>query len=798
MFLESSPGFRKSTPSTLSVRRIAATLILTLAAGICGGCAGLPSGINSSSLAPSKSSTVQISLTPTTVSVRPGAQQQFSATLTATSNTAVVWHATAGTISTSGLFTAPQVSAATKITVTATSVADSSASASSSVSVTPAVKLSMQSAKLPAGIAGTPYSTNLMVTGGTAPYIYQIASGALPEGFYLDRNSGLISGMTLQSGSFAFTASVTDAQSVKVSASMNLTISISTGGNFDGPAELPRVYIQSDLANTPAPGSVISVPKTGNFQQALNQANCGDTISLQAGATYAGQFSLPAKGCDDGHWIIIRTSAPDSALPPEGTRVSPCYAGVTSLPARPPFNCTSSNNVMAKIEFPGTGSGPIIFSNGATHYRFIGLEITRTPSTSVVFNLAVRDTRANASADHLIFDRCWIHGTPQDETERGVMMSGTQYTAVVDSYFSDFHCVAISGSCVDSQAVAGGAGTIAMGPFKIVNNFLEAASESILMGGSAATATPADLEIRHNHMFKPMIWKKGQPGYVGGRDGNPFIVKNLFELKNAQRVLLEGNILENTWGGFSQTGFGMVITPKNQAIGTGNVCPLCKVTDITIRYSTISHVASGLQLGNGDSSNGGVALAGERYSIHDLTIDDIDPVTYEGFGLFAQVSMGPGAPVLQDVTINHVTAFQPGVMLNIGDDLAVNPQMRNFVYTNNLVNAGPEPTKTTGNGGAADCAYTGVPNIVLQKCFQTYLFSHNAVVATPSNRPATQYPAGNFFPVSMSTVDFVNYAHGNGGNYRLSNSSQYKNAGTDGKDLGADIVAVEAAIAGNQ
>lgn len=68
----------------------------------------------------------------------------------------------------------------------------------------------------------------------------------------------------------------------------------------------------------------------------------------------------------------------------------------------------------------------------------------------------------------------------------------------------------------------------------------------------------------------------------------------------------------------------------------------------------------GLVLGNGLSDDGGAALDGGRYSIHDATIDDIDPVKYEGYGVFAQVSTGQGAPILHDVAINHVTAFQPG------------------------------------------------------------------------------------------------------------------------------------------
>ena len=99
-----------------------------------------------------------------------------------------------------------------------------------------------------------------------------------------------------------------------------------------------------------------------------------------------------------------------------------------------------------------------------------------------------------------------------------------------------------------------------MGPYKIADNFLEAAGENILFGGGGAAATPADIQISHNHMFKPTTWMKGQAGYIGGTTGNPFIVKNLFELKNAQRVLIEGNIMENSWGGFTQVGFAIVLT----------------------------------------------------------------------------------------------------------------------------------------------------------------------------------------------------------------------------------------------
>jgi hypothetical protein len=787
MFLESSPDYQHGKASASFSKQVGTAILLSALACLSLGCA-----VISGNQSASNPSNPTINLSPATATISSGSKQQFSATQTSTSNTAVTWQASAGTISSSGLFTAPSVTSSSKVTVTATSAADGTKTATSEVTVVPLIKLAFTIRTVPAGTAGTPYSSSLSATGGTAPYLWQITAGSLPLGLSLDKTSGLVSGITSKSGSFSFTASVTDARSTSASTSLSLAINQSTTGNFDGPAELPRVYVQSALANTPAPGSVISVTKGGNFQQALDSAKCGDTITLQAGAVFTGSFQIPAQSCDDAHWIIVRSSAPDSSLPPEGKRISPCYAGITSLPGRPPFNCAVTNNVLAKLQFSGVGSGPITFQNGASHYRFIGLEITRSPATGVVYNLAFNQGNA---ADHIIFDRSWLHGTAQDETERGIMLSGTTYAAIVDSYFSDFHCVSITGVCVDAQAIAGGLGNLTSGPFKIVDNFLEASGECILLGGDTATMTPTDIEIRRNHMFKPMTWMQGQPGYVGGVDGNPFIVKNLFELKNAQRVLFEANVLEHTWGGFSQAGFGILLTPKNQAIGSGNVCPSCQVTDVTIRYVTVSHVGGAMQIGNGVSSNGGVPLAGERYSIHDVIADDIDATKYNGYGTFAQVSMGPGSPVLQYVTINHVTGFQPGVMLNLGDDLTVNPVMNNFVFTNNIVNAGSSPIKTTG-GGTGSCAYHPSPLTSLPTCFHPYTFAHNAIIASPSSFPPSSYPSVNYFPATASAVGFVNYNNGRGGDYHLQTNSLYRKAGTDGKDLGADVDAIQAATAG--
>jgi hypothetical protein len=563
--------------------------------------------------------------------------------------------------------------------------------------------------------------------------------------------------------------------------------------NFDGPAELPREYVKSSLKDTPASGKTWVVGPGQSLEQILAGASCGDIIRLQAGATFSGKFEMPNKNCDDAHWIIIRTSAPDSSLPAEGTRLTPCYAGAMSLPGRPRFNCASTANVVAKIEWDGKGgSGPITFASGANHYRLIGLEVTRVVSPAAVHNLI----QFEGAADHVVFDRMWVHGTPQDETARGIELGQSQYVSVVDSSFTDFHCVAKTGSCTDSQAIIGGLSDGPMGPYKIVNNFLEAAGETIMFGGGRATTTPSDIEIRQNHMFKPPTWMKGQPGYVGGSNGNAFIVKNLFELKNAQRVLVEGNIMENTWGGFSQVGFAILLTPKNQAGSGGtNLCPNCQVTDVTIRYNTISHVGAGLQIANALSDNGGAPLDGQRYSIHDIVIDDIDGKKYSGPSEFAQISVSAGAPLLRNITINHVTAFPSSTMFIIGDMVATTSQMKNFVFTNNIVNATTSPVWSTG-GGTANCAYYDKPLTTFNACFSPYSFASNAVIGIPPAYPPSLWPSGNFFPAKAEKVRFVNYNGGNGGNYQLQPSSPYKGKGTDGKDLGADVAAIKSAIAG--
>ena len=327
----------------------------------------------------------------------------------------------------------------------------------------------------------------------------------------------------------------------------------------------PQVFL--DTTYVAPTGRQTSVPAGGDLQGALNAAQPGDVLILQSGATYTGNFTLPAKSGTG--WIHIQGTAL-SSLPAPGVRVGPTQA-----------------NLMPKIVSPNTMAA-LTTAAGAHHYRFVGIEITTTWASTSATNFGLvaleapggNTTLAQVPTD-LVFDRCYIHGTPTGNVRRGVLMNSAR-TAVVDSHLSDLHEVG-----ADSQAIGGWNGP---GPFKIVNNYLAGAGENIMFGGADPrinNLVPSDIEIRKNHIAKPLTWRAGHPSYAG----IPWSVKNLFELKNAQRVLIDGNLLENNWAD-AQNGYGILFTVRNQQ-GTA---PWSVVRDVTFTNNIVRHSGAGLSI----------------------------------------------------------------------------------------------------------------------------------------------------------------------------------------------------------
>jgi hypothetical protein len=565
-------------------------------------------------------------------------------------------------------------------------------------------------------------------------------------------------------------------------------------GAKDGVAELPKACYYTALDGTPSPGKQIHLAAKADLAAAINSAKCGDTLLLPAGASFE-VSTLPSKTCDDQHYITVRTDTPDSKLPPEGTRVSPAWGGVASLPGRPPFAQPSGGpaKLLATLVVRRPSGAAV-----GDHIRFIGIEWTTPPATD-----SGRIVTAE-HGDHVIFDRNWIHPGEGSEVGHGVgIFDGAHFVAVINSYINGLNCIAHAGKCTDATAVGGGKGDEPIFTLKICNNFLESAGENILFGGSAATQIPTDLEIRRNHLFRPMIWKEGEPGYAPTASGYSYVVKNNFELKSALRVLFEGNLLENTWGGFSQTGFSIVLTPRNQQ----GQCPVCRVNDVTIRFNRVRNVAGVLEIANAGSKTAAEAHGGEtgaspadggRYSIHDLFADNLHDHDYKGGGAF--MLLVSWKPPVHDIQIDHVTAFVTGGLLSV-----LNPEAKlvNFSITNSVFSVGDrrQPIASAG-GGPQSCASKSQrlgSAAVLEECFDPYKFDHNLIVSARGD-----FPKGNTTVGSPEAAGVRDLKDAVGKDPRLcrtkgtgcSKVSPGAGAASDGRDLGADIDAVEAAIAG--
>jgi hypothetical protein len=352
----------------------------------------------------------------------------------------------------------------------------------------------------------------------------------------------------------------------------------------------------------------------------------------------------------------------------------------------------------------------------------------------------------------ITIDRCYIHGTPKANVKHGLVFNGASL-AVIDSYISDIHVVG-----QDAQAIIGWNGP---GPFKIVNNELEASGENVMFGGARPALInniPSDIEIRGNHFFKPLSWMVGSPRYGGIH----WSVKNLLEFKNAQRVLVTGNILENNWVD-GQTGFALQITPRAE-YGTA---PWIYVQDITFTYNILRHTTSGINISGLDSGDPAKLVRGRRILIQNNLFNDVDGKGWGGGnGRLFQVLSGADA-----VTIDHNTGFQSNPIIFMDGTPSTN-----FVYQNNI--APHNAYGVMGSGSAPG-------NSSLSRYFPDAVFQKNVIenIASSGITPSS-YPVGNFFPPDWAAVKFVDFANGN---FALAPSSPYKNAGTDGKDIGADI-----------
>jgi len=438
-------------------------------------------------------------------------------------------------------------------------------------------------------------------------------------------------------------------------------------------------------------GSIIAVSNEQEFQAALNRARPGDGIALTAGSVLYGNFVLPVKKevkGSDAKWITITSTLHNSEA---GVRVTPVvgrrFPKLVSMNAEPALR-----------------AGP-----GSCYYRLVGIELTIAPSVQINYGIVRLGEGSESSVNQLphdiVIDRCYIHGLPEANVRRGIALNCAN-SAVIDSWISDCHEAG-----ADSQAICCWNGP---GPFELSGNYLEAAGENVMFGGADPAIPmliPSDITFARNYCRKPLSWHATERSQSATR----WSIKNLLELKSAERVLIERNVFDNNWVD-AQTGYAILFKSVNQ----DGSAPWSATRNVIFRYNVVRHSSSAINVEDADPHNksGRTALV----LIENNSFQDIDSNRWGGEGAFLKITAA------QDVHVDCNTALGNGSII-----IAYGEPARGFVFTRNLV-------LNNWYGIKGDGVSTGTPT--LEKFFPGAVVSGNFIVG---GSPAL-YPPGNCFP----------------------------------------------------
>ncbi|MBK9165429.1 MAG: VCBS repeat-containing protein [Acidobacteria bacterium] len=500
------------------------------------------------------------------------------------------------------------------------------------------------------------------------------------------------------------------------------------------------------VMQTPAEAATLNVPSSQypTIQSAINAANRGDTIVVEAGRTYTENLVLRYKS--GSGYVTIQSSALGS-LPTAGNRVAPADAS----------NMPTIRSTAAGATSPiNTVSG----SNPTGYYKLIGLNILRHNSTSqqqVLLRLGTEGTSQDTLAEtphNIIIDRCLIRGSDAGQTRRGIQLN-VKDSQVINSYIDNFW-----ETDTESHGILGYNGTNSV---LIANNFIEGASINILIGGadpSAEEMMPTDITIEHNHFFKRLSWIGD-----GAKD-----IKNLLEFKLGIGLTIRNNIFENSWAD-AQDGRGIHFSNRGSASA-----PWSTVKNVVFEYNIVKNVGNGISFLVEDDFS--TTVAQDNMAIrNNLVITEGDDNGGSGWALLFVAGQSDG----NDYDIDHNTFIQkPGSNRFIDSDGGTD-FITNLSVTNNIV-AGD-----SGDIGRIACDGNAGETALNSLVDGAWTFSTNLV-----RRSSSGMPAGNFYVSSTSAIGFANPT---AGDYRLSSGSPYKGRAPGNKDIGSDIVGLNSRTA---
>lgn len=355
---------------------------------------------------------------------------------------------------------------------------------------------------------------------------------------------------------------------------------------------------------------------------------------------------------------------------------------------------------------------------------------------------------------------CYIHGDPAHVMQRGVIVD-TDRALIYGNYFSEFKW-----STSEPQALA--CLGVCNGRHEILNNHFSASGENVFYGGGdqqiAGTVTnPFHIVFGFNHLYKPASWK------------GVYQVKNIFELKTGQQVAIVGNILDGSWTD-AQAGSAFNLKASNQTNAT--VLQGVKTANVTVMYNIIRNAGRPWNLLAHENT---ITTSMNRVELRDNLAYDINSATYNGTGEVMAMA-GDAGGALQDITVDHNTIVLSrndgtGLTTTYSGGSTGSYDTINLAFTNNIIprtGFGPKKSGFAEGTASINARHSGSLD-----------WSKNMVVGISGtgNYPATT--------IASSATDYsgVGFASVAADNYQLSSGSGL-GAGTDGKDLGADITKV--------
>lgn len=549
-------------------------------------------------------------------------------------------------------------------------------------------------------------------------------------------------------------------------------------GVFDGPAELPRAV--PDTTFTWPTGPVYTVKASGGtytptqFQQALNAAAAQDsaTILIDPGVTITGSFTLPARSSKPG-WVYIASAAVKDGTFPKapGQRVTPSDAAYM-----PVIRTASSTSGSYPIK---TVVGP----NHSARYRLVGLCVTTVNpnaagSTTALVSFDYSNKVASDCTEDCGVDRCYLYAIPRTHNARGGVTLNCARGFVVDSWVAGMY----DGNFADSQAVS----TVGSpGPLLIHNNYLEAASENFMSGGTGNSGRrPEDITFTRNHLKKPLEWYSVDPvtgNYTGLRS-----IKNLFEIKYANRVLVEGNVLENCWPQ-GQDGGAILLKSAGQNADQ----PYHQTSNVTVRYNAVRNTKVWCDIAAAPSVSTRIT---ENISVHDNLC-----VAPWG-GVFAQVQFGcsdvkgPSQNVRMEWNTFQAssTAQNNTIQTTNRDTWGAPPDPTGFWFNDNIV--GSTMNATTSNKGFFSNGVAYLAGVArLKTVFAAPEAERNAVFGRIPPSSKGYSGTNRWIETAWDDTAFVNAA---AGDYTLRADHPWKGTGLNGRDPGVDMAALTSKITG--